>query len=51
MSVSAFFMRLAWQDASMFYLALGVTLLLVLAGSLLFPHQLRVFEVVKRGAQ
>ncbi len=50
-TVPAFFVRLAWQDAAWFYVALGVALILVLAGSLLFLRRLRVFEVVKMGAQ
>ncbi len=48
-SVPAFFVRLAWQDTLLFYLALSIALLAVIMGSLIFLRRLRVFEVVKLG--
>jgi putative ABC transport system permease protein len=48
-SVPPFFVRLAYEDTLLFYSALGIALVFVLAGSLIFLRRLKVFEVVKLG--
>ncbi len=49
-SVPSFFVRVAWQDTLLFYIALTIALVAVLVGSLIFLRRLKVFEVVKLGA-
>jgi putative ABC transport system permease protein len=48
-SVPPFFVRLAWTDTLLFYVALMIALGVVIGGSMVFLRRLKVFEVVKLG--
>jgi putative ABC transport system permease protein len=48
-SVPPFVVRVAWQDAGLFYVALAIALAAVIVGSLILLRRLKVFEIVKLG--